>query len=78
MASLLAICRRCGTAFTPERRPDRARAVLPTRWRLCPRCHDAPPPTGTVGIASTACEACGRPLRTGKRTICAPCLGVPS
>lgn len=70
MPGLVTTCRRCGAAFTPSR------TILPSQWRLCPRCRDAPPPTGAVAIEPAACNGCGRSLRAGQRTVCGRCLGL--
>jgi len=68
--SILTHCRRCGVEFEANRR-----AIVGGAWRLCPACRD-PEPSAPPSPPTDRCAACGRPLRAGKRTICARCFGV--
>ncbi len=65
---MLVVCAVCGTTYEASRED-----VLSGRWRGgCPVCR---PPTRDDPPA-TVCESCGRPLRAGRRRLCARCLGV--
>lgn len=67
---MMVTCPTCGTEWETSREE-----VLSGRWRgSCPVCR---PPTRDDPPAAT-CEACGRPLRTGRRRVCARCLGIPA
>ncbi len=61
-------CTVCGSEHEATRED-----VLSGRWRgRCPVCR----PPARDDPPATTCESCGRPLRAGRRRICATCLGV--
>ncbi len=67
--AMLVTCSVCGT----ERETTREE-VLAGTWRDgCPVCAR---PAKTGQTPPTVCEGCGRPLRAGRRRVCARCLGV--
>jgi hypothetical protein len=61
-------CRRCGTPIEADRE-----RILGGDWQYCDSCraNRERRPSATV-----PCELCGRPLRAGKRAVCARCLGA--
>jgi hypothetical protein len=61
------VCKICGALIEADRE-----RILAGNRRPCDRCRG----TERQAPACTACELCGRPLRAGKRTVCARCLGV--
>jgi hypothetical protein len=67
MTAVVTHCRQCGNEF----KPDHA-AILAGSWRTCPTCQ--PSGASEQPAAPTHCEACGRTLRAGARTLCYSCL----
>ena len=64
-------CPRCATTYEAT-----GAEIAAGAWRRrCPGCPP-PPPAAEPPAAESTCEGCGRPLRAGKRTVCARCLGV--
>ena len=70
MSLIEATCCRCHQPFTPDRE-----TILRGTWRTCPACRPAVS-SRDAGGDGAHCRECGRPLRAGKRDICASCLGV--
>lgn len=68
--AMLVSCPTCGHEYETSRED-----VLTGAWRRrCPVCK----PPAVDDLPASSCEACGRPLRAGRRRVCGTCLGIPA